>query len=72
MNTKTLTVGQEVYIINGPYGYKGKVVKVTPSGVDVLSDGILGAGLFRFDNEGNGCDGRHTYECGPWHLESMS
>ena len=26
-------------------------------------------GLFRFDNEGKGCDGRSTYECGPWYID---
>jgi hypothetical protein len=65
---KPFTVDEDVYIISGVYGHDGKVVKVTPSEVHVMSDGLLGGGYFRFDNEGNGCDGRHTYECGPWHL----
>jgi preprotein translocase subunit YajC len=35
MDTKTLTVGQEVHMVSGVYGKTGKVVKNTPSGVDV-------------------------------------
>jgi hypothetical protein len=44
VNTKTLVVGQDVYIVCGHrvYGYeKGKVVKVTPSGVEVRTAGEL-------------------------------
>ena len=35
MDTKTLVVGQDVYVVSGWYLKKGKVVKVTPSGVEV-------------------------------------
>jgi len=35
MDTKTLVVGQDVYMFSGVYWINGKVVKVTPSGVDV-------------------------------------
>jgi|HubBroStandDraft_1064217.scaffolds.fasta_scaffold21191_4 hypothetical protein len=38
MDTKTLVVGQDVYIESGIYSSKGKVVKVTPSGVEVQKD----------------------------------
>ena len=38
MDTKTLVVGQDVYMSYGPYGNKGKVVKVTPEGVEVLTE----------------------------------
>jgi hypothetical protein len=67
MDTKTLVVGQDVSIRSGCYGGKGKVVRVTTSGVDVQTDWI-GGGLFRFDNDGKGCDGKATYECGPWYV----
>lgn len=43
-----LTIGQEVSVESGVYGCKGKVVKVTPDGVDVLTQ----MGLFRFDKDG--------------------
>ena len=65
MNTKTLVVGQDVYIHSGPYYQKGKVIKVTPSGVEV-HDGME---LFRFDIYGRGCDGHKTFECGPWEID---
>ncbi|HYA24001.1 MAG TPA: hypothetical protein VEF05_07560 [Terriglobales bacterium] len=35
MDTKTLVVGQDVYMVSGVYCNKGKVVKVTPEGVEV-------------------------------------
>ena len=40
MDTKTLVVGQDVYMLKPPYPFwfcidEGKVVKVTPTGVDV-------------------------------------
>jgi hypothetical protein len=44
---------------------KGKVVKVTPSGVEV-HDGVE---LLQFDIYGKGCDGHKTYECGPWEID---
>ena len=28
------------------------------------------SGLLRFDNNGEGCDGLGTFECGPWHIEN--
>jgi hypothetical protein len=62
MDTKTLVVGQDVYMVGGGYFYKrGKVVKVMPSGVDVQTgvlqiDGTWNAHeLVRFDNSGKQC-----------------
>ena len=87
MDTKTLVVGQDVYMLSGVYGNKGKVVKVTPSGVDVQTTDEL----LHFDNNGRSYvtelpssynpsshpfspwrwDGNGTYECGPWHLDDI-
>lgn len=65
MNTTTLAVGQDVYILSGVYCKKGTVVKTTPSGVEV-HDGVE---LFCFDIYGKGCDGNKTFECGPWEID---
>lgn len=65
MNTSTLVVGQEVEMCSGCYFDKGKVIKVTLSGVEVET---RGQEVFRFDANGRGCDGHRTYECGPWEL----
>jgi len=35
MDTKTLVVGQTVHMFSGVYSCKGKVVEITPSGVEV-------------------------------------
>ena len=67
MGTKTLVVGQDVYMLSGVYVCKGKVVKVTPSGVDVHT---TDQGLLRFDSAGKGNDDG-TYECGPWYIDDM-
>jgi hypothetical protein len=68
MDTKTLVVGQEVYMFCGHevYGYtKGKVVKVTPEGVDML----VGESIIRLDNNGIELEverrKRHGFEPGP-------
>lgn len=50
MDAKTLVVGQDVFMFLDQYPYwfcgqRGKVVKVTPTGVDVLTAGEL----LRFD-----------------------
>ena len=58
MDTKTLVVGQDVLIASGPYRESGKVVKITPEGVQVLTGGrveqgvTVGAMLLHFDNDG--------------------
>jgi hypothetical protein len=87
MNMKTLVVGQDVYMISGCYGNKGKVVKLTRRGVDVQTD----TELLHFDNNGRsyvtelpasydstahplspwGWNGNGTYECGPWYIDDM-
>jgi len=41
MDTKTLVVGQEVYLVSGIYGKKGRVVEVTPSGVMVQTEKVV-------------------------------
>ena len=82
MDTKTLAVGQDVYMVSGWYMQKGKVVKVTPSGVEVQLD--KGSYLIRFDTNGKACDSRDiykgnmewngipgTFECGPWELTNV-
>lgn len=79
MDTKTLVVGQDVYMHSGIYSQKGKVVKVTPSGVEVqTTDELLG-----FDTNGRACTSDKgvfawetggvpgTYEGGPWHLDDI-
>jgi hypothetical protein len=53
MDTTKLVVGQDVYMFNDHYPYwfcgqRGKVVEVTPKGVDVQTAGEL----LRFDNDG--------------------
>jgi hypothetical protein len=86
MDTKTLVVGQDVYLYSGCYWIQGKVVKVTPSGVDV--QGGLGYSkedaaeqILHFDKDGRSYltespDSQDwkingTYECGPWHIDDM-
>jgi hypothetical protein len=82
MDTKTLVVGQDVYLFSGCYWWWGKVVEVTPEGVDVVtreelvqSQGLnlrCGAdALLRFNNEGKGRDEDGTYECGAWNIDDM-
>lgn len=63
MDTKTLVVGQYVRVNRGNYYYDAKVVKVTPDGVEVQTD--YDKEPLRFDNNGKGCDGKGTFECGP-------
>jgi hypothetical protein len=77
MDTTTLAVGQDVYMISGPYGNKGKVVKITPWGIEVRT---VGRELFRFNHEGKACDSEGkvhsdtfswawaTWEGGLWEL----
>jgi hypothetical protein len=50
MDTKTLVIGQDVYILSGPYYHsQGKVVNVNPSTVEVKTkDGEI----MRFDKNG--------------------
>jgi hypothetical protein len=50
MDTKTLVVGQDVYMVSGCYWNEGKVVKVTPSGAGV--DVQTAYELLHFDENG--------------------
>jgi hypothetical protein len=88
MDTTKLVVGQEVDLVSGCYGRVGRVVSVTPSGVEVqTSDELL-----HFDDNGRsyvtelpssydsaahplspwGWNGNGTYECGPWYIEQIA
>ena len=67
--TKPLVVGQVVTIVSGVYGGEGKVVRATPDGVDVSLN--FDSCVYQFDNEGMGCDGAETFECGPWYLADI-
>ena len=67
-DTRTLVVGQEVCMFCGHYSCYGKVVKVTPSGVEVQNS----VGLLRFDYKGKGYYMDDTYDCpGPWYIDDM-
>jgi RNase P/RNase MRP subunit p29 len=83
MDTKTLVVGEYVQLESGCYGRVGRVVKVTPDGVEVqTTEGesytidkkeskvtVHKTGeIWRFDKEGKGGDGEATRECGPWYI----
>jgi hypothetical protein len=76
MNTTTLLVGQHVHMESGVYSCEGKVIKVTPDGVDVLIPRRLSLEreeILRFDKDGKGKEGRGvdnnaTHECGPWYI----
>lgn len=70
MNTKTLVVGQAVVMGSGCYCQTGKVVRVTPSGVEVQTDEKPWE-LLHFDSNGRGRDSEGTYECGPWKLDDI-
>jgi len=76
MDTKTLVVGQYVYMVSGVYGATGKVTKVTPDGVEVqAAPGTYGRDdkgqVFRFDNDGKPLDDWGQYEEGPWELDDI-
>jgi|HubBroStandDraft_5_1064220.scaffolds.fasta_scaffold397818_2 hypothetical protein len=72
MDTKTLAVGQEVYLNAGVYGLDGKVVKITRSHVYVQTysgfGGRIPSRLLQFDNEGKECGGDPLFEGGPWYI----
>jgi len=69
MDTKSLVVGQGVYINSGRYGNEGKVVEIGSGGVRAETDD---GGLFFFDKDGKGSDGQRTYECGLWYIDEMA
>jgi hypothetical protein len=73
VDTKTLVVGQDVYINGGLGPVEGKVVKVVPPCVYVETAN----GRFRFNNDGEECgpNGKaYVYESnvmlgpGPWEI----
>jgi hypothetical protein len=70
MDIKTLVVGQDVYMVSGIYGNKGKVVEVTPSSVTVqlaLAQGPIDEPtLIRFDTNGKACDSSDIYNGNMW------
>jgi hypothetical protein len=72
MDTKTLVVGQDVYMVSEVYTCAGKVVKVAPEGVEVqatVQSNLTRVGdLLHFDPNGKGRDDEGTHECGPWEL----
>jgi hypothetical protein len=72
MDTKILVVGQDVYMFSEVYTCKGKVIKVTPEGVEVratVQSNLTRVGdLLRFNNSGKGRDDEGTHECGAWQL----
>jgi len=71
MDTKTLVVGQDVFLESGCYGCHGRVVKVTPSGVDVQTPELVGglpsvdAKLIHFDNDGRSYATASPSSCDP-------
>lgn len=68
MDTNTLTIGQEVLVVSGPYSAgRGKIIKISPLGVDV----DFGGKVWGFNPDGIECHGHGTFECGPWRLESI-
>ena len=73
MDTTKLVVGQDVFMESGVYSCEGKVVKVTPLGVEVQTYSMgWPLQLLQFDNEGKGWDGNGTHECGPWRITMLS
>lgn len=71
-----LAVGQNIYLICGPYIALGKVVEVTPSGAAVLIVGGGGNGIHNeevshFDNNGKGLDAFIYEGDAPWELDEM-
>ena len=57
---------------------RGRVVAVTSDGVDVqvydyrsVAGSQLSSELIHFGREGVACDGKGTFECGYWELDSI-
>jgi hypothetical protein len=71
MDTTKLVVGQDVFMKSGCYGCSGRVVRVTPSGVDVQTPEMVGglpsmdAKLIRFDNNGRSYATEARSSCAP-------
>lgn len=62
MDTKTLAVGQRVWVESGVYGHTGRVSEVGPGGVSVETE----FGLHWFDNDGKSAD--ETPQEGPYYV----
>jgi hypothetical protein len=84
MDTKTLVVGQDVYVADSASRnfFQGKVTKVTPEGVEVLTSvSTLSRDVDEswipmwFDSNGengtDGHDGQDVYGFHPWHIDDM-
>jgi len=77
MDTKSLEVGQDVYVISGAYMVAGKVIRVVPrNALHAVFPGTAvevqtADNLIHFDKDGVACDGKGTYECGSWVLDSI-
>ena len=84
INTKTLAVGQVVYMVSGGvYCRSGKVIRIGADGIDVDMRYEARLEIWKFDINGKACDSRSvgyvpepyeldgvpsTYEGGPWEL----
>jgi hypothetical protein len=75
MDTKTLVVGQEVFVVSGCYYSNGKVAKVTQEGVEVqlVRNPLPGLDkvIWQFDTKGKARDGVGTAEYGPYIIDDM-
>jgi len=70
---ENIVVGEEVYMLSGPYIIKGTVVKVDPSVIYVRELPWLcrlGGEIYRFNTEGKGLD-KGKDEFGFWELDDM-
>ena len=72
LDTKKLVVRQDVYVVssNDLLFCQGKVVKITPEGVEVQDDY---GGLLHFDCKGKGLDRLRdgTYENGAYYINDF-
>jgi hypothetical protein len=77
MDTKTLVVGQKVYMTSGRFiTCAGEVVKVTPEGLEVratVQSNLTTIGdLLHFDKDGKGRDDEGAHESGAWEITCAS
>jgi hypothetical protein len=70
LDTTKLVVGQEVSISSGVMGGEGRVVKVSPEGVEVEIPSFSST-PFHFDSTGKGRDDEGTFENGAYYLDEM-
>jgi len=85
MSEPKYKVGQKVFMVSGGYFIDGKIIKITPSGVEVRIshpnmvfgpwDPILRkhtrSNVWRFDTKGEACDGCGTADGGPWVIDDL-